>query len=414
MPTHSKRLTDTEARKIAPPASSYAIHWCPSTPGFGLRVTHTGARAWIVERRVDGKTVRRTLGGAAGRGAISAEAARALLLETSSSLQRGVDPLAVKKARRVAEKAEAVSFGDALREYVRTKRRAKDGLPLKERTRADYLAMIEPGRPKKDGAPTLDGELRSIADRPLTKITAEAIRTLHASLQGRGERRQGYAMQVLRAVLRHHGARIEGNPLDTATAGKDRVRIAPSRGKPAPIPPERIGAWWRAACDIQTVNADSLRFALLTGCRPGEVAALRVDDVDLTGGRVRLLDTKNRQDHVVLLSKQAHAVVAAHMHDRAAGSLVFGVKDAGKTLARINATAGTPGVTQHRLRHSFASIAEELVPHHAVKAMLNHTPAGDVTLAHYVKAGEAQLRAAWQTVADFIEGQADALHMVQP
>lgn len=34
--------------------------------------------------------------------------------------------------------------------------------------------------------------------------------------------------------------------------------------------------------------------------------------------------------------------------------------------------------------------------------MINHVTNGDVTLGHYVGKGEAQLRAGWQTVADFI------------
>ncbi len=38
--------------------------------------------------------------------------------------------------------------------------------------------------------------------------------------------------------------------------------------------------------------------------------------------------------------------------------------------------------------------------------MLNHAAAGDVTGGHYVAKSEAQLRAGWQSVADFIEQQA--------
>lgn len=402
MPTHHKRLTDTEARKLAPPPSSYAIHWCPSTPGFGIRVTSTGSRAWIAERRVDGKTVRRTLGSAAGRGAISGDAARSLQVDISSELQQGVDRLEVKRERRAAEKVEGVTFGDALRDYTKTKRRAKDKLPLKERTKADYLAMIAPGRAKKDGSPTLDGELFELADVPLHRITADGIREVHRKLAPRGERRQSYAAQVLRAVLRHHGVTIEGNPLSASTAGKDRVHIAPSRGNPSPIPSERLGAWWRAASAVKTVSGDSLRFALLTGARPGEVAKLTAADVDLRGGRVTLVDPKNRNDLVIMLSTQALEIVKRRVKDKKAADPLFGVADAGKTLAAINEAAEVSDVSQHQLRHTFASIAEDLVSAGVLKKMLNHSVSGDVTLGHYVGKSEAQLRAGWQTVADYI------------
>jgi hypothetical protein len=63
-------------------------------------------------------------------------------------------------------------------------------------------------------------------------------------------------------------------------------------------------------------------------------------------------------------------------------------------------------VQGHGLRATFASVAEELVSGGALKRMLNHATGGDVTLGHYVGKSEAQLRAAWQTVADFIEAEA--------
>jgi len=47
-----------------------------------------------------------------------------------------------------------------------------------------------------------------------------------------------------------------------------------------------------------------------------------------------------------------------------------------------------------------------LVSGGALKRMLNHAAGGDVTLGHYVGKSETQLRAAWQTVADFIEAAA--------
>jgi len=37
---------------------------------------------------------------------------------------------------------------------------------------------------------------------------------------------------------------------------------------------------------------------------------------------------------------------------------------------------------------------------------MNHAAAGDVTLGHDVAKSEAQLRAGWQAVDDFVEGAA--------
>lgn len=408
MPLHSKRITDSIARALRGPESTteatatYVVHWCPKTPGLGVLVTATGARAWVAQRRVDGKSVRRTLGKAAGAAAISADAARRLQLDVSSELQHGEDRLEVKRQRIRADKADTFTFEAALKDYVKGKRRAKDGLALKERTVADYLAMIEPAGTTKTGKPTQAGELHELAGRALTKISADDIRRVHAALATRGERRQTYAMQVLRAVLRHHGVAIEDNPLATTTAGAKRVHLAPSRGDPSPIPPEKLGAWWKAACAIATESADQLRFMLLTGARPGEAAGLLVRDADLTGMRAVLRDTKNRKDHTLVLSTQAAAIVNWHAQGKKPDEAVFGIADTGKTIATINAAAETPTVSPHKLRHTFASIANALVNAATARVMLNHA-AGDVTQVHYIGIGEAERRAGWQLVADHIE-----------
>jgi hypothetical protein len=76
--------------------------------------------------------------------------------------------------------------------------------------------------------------------------------------------------------------------------------------------------------------------------------------------------------------------------------------DPRKTLRWINEEAGTK-VQRHGLRAPFASIAEELVSSALLKWMMNHAAAGDVTLGRYVAKSEAQLRAGWQAVADFVE-----------
>lgn len=409
MPKLDRRLTDSLAQSLRIPAVGYEIHWCPQTPGFGIRITAAGARAWIVERRVDGKTVRRTVGAASGRNAISAQAARANQVDVSSELSRGIDRSADRREQAKRERTESVTFGDVLRDYVEKKRRGKDGLPLASRTKADYLAMLTSGRERADGSATLAGELHSLADKAIGRITAADIRKLHSDLKGRGERRQSYAMQVLRAALAWHGTKIDGNPLSKETAGKDQIKIAPPRARGKPIPAERIGAWWQAACATTgraATSADVLRFALLTGARGGEVAQIAIGDVDLDAGRVTLRDTKARNDHTVYLSRQATEIAKRYTTGKTKNSdLLFGIADTGRTLATINSTVGVADVTPHGMRKTFATIASELLPGATVKRLVNHVDANDVTENHYVRRSEATLRAAWQTVADWIEAQ---------
>lgn len=127
-----------------------------------------------------------------------------------------------------------------------------------------------------------------------------------------------------------------------------------------------------------------------------------VRDIDLEAACAVLRDTKNRQDHTVVLSSQALAIAKAHCQGKAADAKVFDIQDPRSALMAINAEANVNGITPHKLRHTFDSVAEELVSGYALKRMLNHTESGDVTGAHYVGKSESQLRQAWQVVADFI------------
>src|SRR4029077_18670918 len=62
------------------------------------------------------------------------------------------------------------------------------------------------------------------------------------------------------------------HPLGSDTAGRACITITAGKGDPAPIPPELLGAWWRAAERAPSqVAADYYRFQLLTGCRGVEI-----------------------------------------------------------------------------------------------------------------------------------------------
>ena len=391
--------------------AGYVVHWCPNTPGFGLRVSKTGDRAFIAERRVEGKTIRRTLGKAMGgkaAGAISIDAARKLQVVVSSELQGGVDRAEVTRERRKSDKLDALTLAAAVEMYVKGKKRDKDGLGLKERTKSDYLGMIAKGGTKKDGEPLADGMLYCISKKSIQKLTAAQIREAYAAAERRGARQAVYAMQVLRAVLNWHGVHVPNSPLDRNTAGRDQIVMTSSAGKPKPIPPERLKAWWKAAsAHAGDATVDGLRFILLTGCRPGEVfgnahePGLLVKDVDLLGKRLVMVDTKNRRDHDVALSSQAFEIVEAHCKGKGPRQNVFDDSNRKGLLSKINSTANVK-VSSHRLRHTFASIAAEIVSSFALKKMMNHTNAGDVTGTFYVGSSENQLRLGWQSIADFI------------
>lgn len=391
--------------------------------GLQLRIAPDGRRTLLVRYTVKGSNTERQYrlpqeyGDGPGQLKLAeacAEAARIRALARS-----GVDWTEAEDARLRSEAAskaalqrrDGLTLEKALSDYVENKRRAKDGLGLKARTRADYLGMVQGARTTEKKTRQAAGFLYPMAKTPLTELTASHIRDAYDAAVKKSPRRAEYAMQVLRAVLRWHGIVVPDNPLGRETAGRDRITIAASRGDPSPIPPELLGAWWRAAAIAPSqLAADYYRFQLLTGCRGIEIHGhklhgyppLAVGDVDQRAGRVVLRDTKNRADHKLLLSTQALEIAARNCKGRKNEEPIFPIVDARKTLAWINERAGTK-VQGHGLRATFASIAEELVSSALLKRMLNHATVGDVTLGHYVAKSEAQLRSGWQAVADFVE-----------
>lgn len=372
----------------------------PELAGLQLRITAGGTKTFYVFRRAaHGAPERVCLG---RYPALSIERAGVKAKKAIADLAEGKSQKRVKK--------DTLTFKEALEDYVGKKRRSKDNLPLKERTKADYLAMVAPGKEKKNKTRNLDGELFQLADKPIHGITGDHIRDVYDKALDRGERRAAYAMQVLRAVLNWHGVDVADNPLSKEVAGKKvagrtRIHIPKARDAKRPIKSERIGAWWNAASALDTVAADYLRFCLLTGCRPGEPLKVLVGDCDLIGGRVLLRDTKNRRNHELVLSTQSWQIMKRHAEGKAPGDRLFAITDPKKTVRALAKATGIEFSTKD-LRSTFATIASKRTTVYVLDALINHIQQNDMTGTHYVEVAEAELRAGWQAVADHIEALA--------
>src|SRR6476661_7315376 len=60
MPRH--KLTDAFLRSVKPPTSGQTEYWDTLTPGFGVRVSYGGRKAFGVLTRINGKLHRFTIG----------------------------------------------------------------------------------------------------------------------------------------------------------------------------------------------------------------------------------------------------------------------------------------------------------------------------------------------------------------
>lgn len=369
-----------------------------SVRGLSVRVTSNGVKTFSVFKRVaGGAPERRTIGRFPEVSIDQArKAAKAIIAQ-----------LAVGETVKRPVKVESPTLAEAVSAYVAEKER-EDGLALKPRTRADYLAMVKSSRATAAGKHTKGGLLAGLADMPLDRITGDAIRDLHKGNQAeRGARQSAYALQVLRAVLNWNGIDVPGNPFGKDARGKQRIRIARSRAADsAPVESlvRNLAPWWRALSALEGTEADYLRFLALSGARPGEPLRALVRDFDAAAGTLRLRDTKVRNDHAIRLSRQALAIVERLAAGKTPDDALFQTAPAAvnKVAHALAAETGIAFVPKN-LRATFASVAEELVSASTLKRMMNHRQAGDITDRHYVKKLEEQLRAGWQAVADFIE-----------
>jgi hypothetical protein len=156
--------------------------------GLQLRVAPDGRRTLLVRYTVKGSKDERQYSlphdYGEGPGQIKLADAKAEAARIRAMARNGIDWPEQEAARlrnaavqeKLAVETPQLTFAEALLEYAERKRRSKDGLALKARTRADYLGMITPGRIGRDGQRFADGELVPLAALNLSDITAEAIR----------------------------------------------------------------------------------------------------------------------------------------------------------------------------------------------------------------------------------------------
>src|SRR5665647_691862 len=82
------------------PSKQQSIYWDGKTPGLGLRVTSTGAKSFIFETSLHGKTLRLTIGDVR-TWAIGKAQSEATRLKTLTD--QGVDPRQQKADRAAAD-----------------------------------------------------------------------------------------------------------------------------------------------------------------------------------------------------------------------------------------------------------------------------------------------------------------------
>jgi len=389
------QITKSFIEQITPPPlnkgkTDQAFYRDSSIPGFGLRVTSSGGKSFIVEKRIDGKVKRVTLG---KYGQLTLEQARNEARRFLDKVKTGTNPASGKHNKRTGNTTLLEAFED----YLQTRK------GLKEATVEDYRRSI-------------NGAFVHWQNKPLTQITKDMVQLRHKDLGKRSKARANNAMRVLRAVFNHAISRYEdnygqqvimNNPVDRLSQLQAWYKVDERQTF---IKPDQLQHWFTATMQLNNkTTRHYLLLLLFTGLRRSEASKLEWHDIDFENRTLTVEETKNHQQHVLplsdylydLLSKRhaanSHASPFVFPSDSERGYLV----EPRTAVKRVSELSGVT-FTLHDLRRTFIAIAEnQHIPGYALKRLLNQKD------PYNLAPGSAQsdidrLREPMQKITDFI------------
>lgn len=379
-----------EIPEAAPGKQAQAFYRDSALPGFGLRITNTGAKAFIVEKRIDGKVKRITIG---KYGVLTPEKARIKARDLLGDISVGADPIAEKRAKN----AKGVTLGQAFESYLDARN------DLKEGTVKNYRKCMN--------VPLADWKNKALKD-----ITKLMVHDRHKQLGAKAPARANNIMRVLRAVFNHAMEQYEDaqgqsvipfNPVDRLSHNRSWYRVEKRTGV---LKAHELKQWLAATEQINGTSRDYFQLLLFTGLRKMEGASLSWDDIDLKAKTLTIIDTKNREPHNLPLSDYLYTMLQRRA-TQSDSPWVFPSKRSDNHLTEprsaLKRVIDLSGITftLHDLRRTFITIAESLdVSAYALKRLANHKITNDIT-AGYIISDVERLRKPMQNITDFIQQQ---------
>jgi integrase len=385
----ASKLSDSVVKALPAPAKGSRIFYDDSVKGFGIRVTSSGVRAFVLNYRTRiGRERRFTIGSFPDwkTGAARVEAAA-----LKRRIGQGGDPLGEIKAGRTAP-----TVAD-----------------LCERFEAEYLPRKRPST-QKSYRQQIAAEIRPALGRlRVAEVTFADIDGVHQAITKRGRPYRANRVLALLSRVFSMAARWRMRA-DNPCKGVERNQEHKRRRYLSAAELKRLAKALDEFSDQQ--SADIIRLLLLTGARRGEALQARWDDIDLESSIWSKpgATTKQRTVHTVPLSEAARrllldlrersAVKSEWVFPAANGSHRRDVKDAWASLCRA---ANIKGARAHDLRHTYASLlASEGLSLPIIGEMLGHTT--PTTTARYAHLFDDPLRAAAERAGAIITGAAPA------
>ncbi len=382
------KLTKTSIERLSTPKGKQVFYRDSALTGFAVRITPAGTKSFIVEKRVNGKGRRVTIGQV---GIISVEDARKKALAVLADMSEGNDP-AEKRRHKQASK---ITLLECFEDYLLVRNN------LTEKTRHDYERSIY--RALKDWQRT-----------PLVNINRDMVLHRHRSLGERSHARANNTMRVLRALFNfamYHYEAPDGSPIILVNPVKylsDCRAWYRIHRRQTLLKLHQLPDWYEATLKLNNpTTRDYLHFLLFTGLRRSEAAQLAWDNVDFKDMSFTIPDTKNHCPHTLPLSDFLVTLLENRYVSRENDFVFPGKTDKGHLLhprTAIDRVVDLSGIhfTPHDLRRTFITVAESLdISAYALKRLLNHKMTNDITAGYIVSSAE-RLRKPMQQISHYL------------
>jgi integrase len=270
------KLTKRVVEEIEPnPHGAERLVWDSQLKGFGVRVQSSGIRTYIIQYRdLAGRSRRMKID---RHGVCTTEQARAKAVQLLAVVGCGENPSVERRAVRAkAKQTRTVKelIERFLRDHVEAKR--------KPGTAREYRRVLE------------TRVIPVFGSRSVDDVTREDVEALHLQMRGSPDEanRTLAVLSKMFNMAEGWGLRpLQSNPCYRIERYREHKRDRFYSDEEL----KRIGTALIAAERDRSIPAGAitaLRLLAFTGCRAGEIASLRWQDVDLDAGVLRLPDAK--------------------------------------------------------------------------------------------------------------------------
>ena len=395
-PQNRVRLTAGRVDAFTCPAGkSQAFLWDTEAPALALRVTPTGRKTYVFESRLNGATLRLSIGTAADW---PLEKARGEAQRLKVLVDSGQDPRELERQQQAAQAAEraaavakvkadkvaAVTVGEVWADYLEKRRPFWGDLHYRDHIDKAKAGGLPSGRRGGGKQLTKPGPLAALMPLALKDLDQATIERWAADEGKTRPSSARLAWRLLTVFLTWCAEQPEYAALlpdkNPAKTKKAREALGKAGTKSDVLQREQLAAWFAAVQQIQNpVIAACLQMMLLTGARPGEVLALRWEDVNTQWKGISIRDKVEGTREIPATPYMLHLLAALPRRNEwvfssptsASGCLT----EPNNPHTRACAAAGLEGLTLHGLRRSFASLTEWLeVPAGVVAQIQGHKP----------------------------------------